>query len=205
MPDIFNRIDTALVSNPAISCGLPPYASLLEQYKREGGNPDKAAQILIRGMVRLAGSTYITQTGGSPEVLEFSDGANQCLFDYTNERTVLMWGRSRRVAPNTRDNSYHGGYPRAGDGYDKGHALSHAQGGLEGGPNYFKQRASVNRRLSETGHLWRDIETFLAANENVMAFVRLIYKRGDLGEKPVNVEYSVFAGPGQFRSVIFPN
>ena len=206
MSDIFARIDNALVFNPAVRSGLSSYATLIDRYENDaGGNPARAAHVLICGMVRLAGSTYVAQTGGSPELLTFSDGANECLFDYTNERTVIMWGRSRTVPPNSRDNSYHGGYPRAGDGYDKGHALSHAQGGLEGGPNYFKQRATVNRRLSETGHLWRDIETFLAANAGVLAFVRLIYAPGDLGEKPANVEYDVLAGRGQFRSVIFPN
>ena len=48
--------------------------------------------------------------------------------------------------------------------YDKSHALSHTQGGLEGGPNYFKQKCSVNQRRSGADKLWRDIKTYLAAS-----------------------------------------
>ncbi|MBS0641256.1 MAG: hypothetical protein JSS43_15385 [Proteobacteria bacterium] len=117
MSDIFARIDNALVFNPAVRSGLSAYAALIDRFEKDaGGNLTKATYSLIRGMVRLAGSTYVAQTGGSPELLTFSDGANECLFDYTNERTVIMWGRSRAVPPNSRDNSYHSGYPRAGDG-----------------------------------------------------------------------------------------
>ena len=205
MSDLIARIDAALGSNPAVRSGYSAYAALIATYdKAAPANVGQARDDLIEGMVSLAADTYAAEVGGA-ELFTFSDGANQCLFDCKHERTVLMWGVSRTVPANSRDDAYHGGYPRAGDGYDKGHALSHAQGGLEGGPNYFKQRVLVNRRLSATGHLWRDIETFLAANAGLLAFVRLIYANGDTGEKPVNVEYDVLAGPGQFRSVIFPN
>ena len=108
--------------------------------------------------------------------------------------------------PPTRRNHRGWAYgPRAGDGYDKGHALSHAQGGLEGGPNYFKQKRGVNQRRSGAGTLWRDIETHLAANAGVFAFVRLIYRPGETGEMPFEPEYGILNGPGQFRAVIFPN
>ena len=206
MSGILARIDTDLASNPMLRSRYSAYAALIDAYdKAVIRRPKEAAALLIRRMVSIAADTYCREVSATPELSSFTDGANMCLFDCTNKRTVMMWGTSREVAPNTRDNSYHAGYPRAGDDYDKGHALSHAQGGIEGGPNYFKQRATVNRRLSETGHLWRDIETFMAVNAGLLAFVRLLYAKGDLGEKPVNVEYSILAGPGQFRSVIFPN
>jgi hypothetical protein len=41
------------------------------------------------------------------------------------------------VPPNSRDQNYHRGFPGR-TGFDKGHAMSHAQGGREGGPNYFR-------------------------------------------------------------------
>jgi hypothetical protein len=93
-----------------------------------------------------------------------------------NQRTNGAHVRSvEDHAPNSRDTPYHQDYFRASDDYDKGHVLSHAQGGLEGGPNYFKQKRSVNQWRSGAGNLWRDIETYLAANAGVFAFVRLIY------------------------------
>ena len=51
----------------------------------------------------------------------------------------------------------------------------------------------------------RDIETYLAANTGLMAFVRLLYARGNTTERPNEVEYSLMNGKSQFRSVIFPN
>jgi hypothetical protein len=49
--------------------------------------------------------------------------------------------------------------------------MSHAQGGREGGPNYFLQAPRVNRRLSPLGMLWRDIESYLAANPGLVCSV----------------------------------
>ncbi len=168
-------------------------------------NPAAARANLQGDFVGLTARRYRRATGRSVELFLFSDGANQCLFDATNERTVLMFGNTVAVAPNSRDTSYHKGFPIAGPGDDKGHALSHAQGGLEGGPNYFKQNQLVNRRLSAVGHLWRDIETYLSANAGLLAFVRLLYARGNATERPNEVEYSLLNGKRQFRSVIFPN
>lgn len=206
MSDILDRIDTALATNPSLRSGLPAYAGLIAAFETDAArDPAQAAETLTDQMVALAAETYRGSTQGATELLRFFDGANMCLFDLAHQRTVMMWGISRTVAPNSRDTGYHAGYPRAGDGYDKGHALSHAQGGLEGGPNYFKQKATVNRRLSPDGNLWRDIETFMAANAGLRAFVRLIYLPENTSEKPDNVEYSILTGRYQFRSVIFPN
>jgi hypothetical protein len=203
---IIDRIDQELGSSTAVRSGMSAYAVIQDAYKRRAKTDRSAAEReLVRAVVDLAAGLYRQSVGQETELLMFGDGANDCLFDATNERTVLMYGHSRATPPNSRDNSYHQGYPRAGDGYDKGHALSHAQGGLEGGPNYFKQRRSVNQRRSAAGNLWRDIETYLAANAGVFAFVRLIYAAGDTGERPREAEYGILNGQGQFRVVIFPN
>jgi hypothetical protein len=203
---LFNRIDRELSSSTVVRSGMSAYARIADQYdKLMKRDKARAMRELVEEVVDLAARLHRQSSGKGVELLMFSDGANECLFDATNERTVLMYGTTKTIAPNSRDNSYHGGYPRAGDGYDKGHALSHAQGGLEGGPNYFKQRRAINQRRSDAGHLWRDIETYLAANAGVFAFVRLIYRSGDKGEKPFEVEYGILNGPGQFRVVVFPN
>lgn len=203
---IFQRIDAELEASIMVRSGISAYAHIESEYEKLAKTSRANADAwVVDAVVNLAAGLYRQTSGLDTELLTFNDGANDCLFDATNERTVLMYGRSRRTAPNSRDSAYHRGYPRAGDGYDKGHALSHAQGGVDGGPNYFKQKRTVNQRRSAAGHLWRDIETFLAANEGVFAFVRFIYKSGETGEMPFEVEYGILNGPGQFRVVVFPN
>lgn len=203
---VFDRIDRELASSTVVKSGMSAYATILRAHEcLANRNRTAADRQLEEAVVDLAARLHRRTSGRDTELLMFSDGANDCLFDATNERTVLMYGRSKTTAVNSRDNAYHHGYPRAGDGYDKGHALSHAQGGLEGGPNYFKQKRSVNQRRSAAGHLWRDIETYLAANAGVFAFVRLIYLPGETGEMPFEAEYGILNGAGQFRVVIFPN
>jgi hypothetical protein len=203
---VIDRIDHELSSSTMVRSGMSAYATILRSYERLAKRDRAAAdRQLEEAIVDLAARLYLQSSSRNTELLMFSDGANDCLFDATNERTVLMYGRSKTTPPNSRDTPYHQGYPRAGDGYDKGHALSHAQGGLEGGPNYFKQKRSVNQRRSGAGNLWRDIETYLAANAGVFAFVRLIYRRGVTGDMPFEAEYGILNGPGQFRVVIFPN
>ena len=125
------------------------------------------------------------------------------LFDAAHELTIVMHGLSQSTLPNSRDRHYHRGFPgRAG--FDKGHAMSHAQGGREGGPNYFLQAPRVNRRLSPLGALWRDIESYLAANPGLFCFVRLAYPPETSTDVPAEVEYGLMA-EGQFLTVIFPN
>jgi hypothetical protein len=203
---VIDRIDQELSSSTVVRSGMSAYVTILKRYQRLATRDRAAAdRQLEEAIVDLAARLYRQSSSRNTELLMFSDGANDCLFDATNERTVLMYGRSKTTPPNSRDTPYHQGYPRAGDGYDKGHALSHAQGGLEGGPNYFKQKRSVNQRRSGAGNLWRDIETYLAANSGVFAFVRLIYRPGETSEMPFEAEYGILNGPGQFRVVIFPN
>lgn len=203
---LIDRIDQELKSSAVVRSGMSAYARVADHYDNMmKENKARAIRELVEDIVDLAARLHRTSSGKDTELLVFSDGANDCLFDATNERTVLMYGRSKTTAPNSRDKPYHRGYPPAGDGYDKGHALSHAQGGLEGGPNYFKQKRAINQRLSDAGNLWRDIETYLAANAGVFAFVRLKYRQGDTGEKPFEVEYGIINGPGQFRVFVFPN
>jgi hypothetical protein len=200
------RLDAALASSDDLRDGISAYAKLLDRFETESRTKPATARANLQGdFVDLTACRYRRAASRNVELFLFSDGANQCLFDATNERTVLMFGITRAIAPNTRDSSYHRGYPTAGSGDDKGHALSHAQGGLEGGPNYFKQSRLVNRRLSAVGNLWRDIETYLSANAGLLAFVRLVYARGNATERPDEVEYSLMNGKRQFRSVIFPN
>ena len=139
-------IDRELGRNPELRSGVSAYSELLRTYQK---SRDK--QQLSLGILDQAAREY--RKGGVPqaELVTFSDGAVDFLFDLTCERTVLVWGVSRTVAANSRDDAYHAGFPRAGKGLDKGHAWSHAQGGREGGPNYFRQARRLNQARSNNG------------------------------------------------------
>jgi hypothetical protein len=137
-------------------------------------------------------------------IVTFSDRKIDFLFDCVETRTILAYAVTQEVEANTRDNKYHNSYPRRDD-HDKGHLISHAQGGFEGGPNYFFQRPSLNGRLSPLGHLWRDIETYLSSESGLFAFVRLIYPPFSDKDIPSEVEYGLITRGNQFRSLIFSN
>lgn len=193
-------VDRELGGNPELRNGIAAYADLLAAFQRTGD-----ARALLRGILDHAAREYIKAGVPDAQLVTFNDGAADMLFDQKFERTVMVWGSSVATAPNSRDNAYHAGYPRAGDDLDKGHAWSHAQGGLEGGPNYFRQARRLNQARSDNGRLWRAIENHLATNPGLSAFVRLIYKPGNGRDRPDEVEYGILPASGQFRAVIFPN
>lgn len=195
------RIDQAFLDLPAIRLGTEPYLRRLAERGWSGGEPP--LESLRQVVVDVAAELYRNQAAPPVELLEFSDGAFDVLFDAAHELTILMHGLSQSTLPNTRDQNYHRGFP-ARAGFDKGHAMSHAQGGREGGPNYFPQAPRVNRRLSPLGALWRDIESHLAANPGLFCFVRLAYPCRIPADVPAEVEYGVMV-ERKFRTVIFPN
>jgi hypothetical protein len=186
---------------PGIRSGAGRYLARLAGL---GAPADRLAVSRLRQVTGdVAAGLYRGQADRPAGLVEFSDGAFGVLFDAANERTVLMRGLSRQAPPDGRDASYHRGFPgRAGFG--KGHAISHARGGREGGPNYFPHAGRVSRRLSPAGALWRDIESYLAGHPGLFCCVRLIYPAGSSTDVPAEAEYGAAAG-GQFRVVIFPN
>jgi len=199
---IIARIDQALTDLPEVRPGAGPYLRRLAECSWSGSTPPPQ-ELLRHIVVDVAADLYREQADPPVDLLEFSDGAFDVLFDTAHELTILMHGLSRPTSSNSRDKNYHRGFPgRAG--FDKGHAMSHAQGGREGGPNYFLQAPRVNQRLSPLGMLWRDIESYLAANPGLFCFVRLSYLRGIPTDVPAEAEYGIKA-EGQFRTVIFPN
>lgn len=193
-------IDREFGRNPEIKTGASAYADMLAQWSESGDGTRMLERVLD-----YAGAAYRAAGQPQAELVTFADRGVNFLFDVTLERAALIWGVSQHTAPGTRDNSYHAGYPSAGEDSDKGHGWSHTQGGFEGGPNYFKQARRLNRAISNNGKLWRAIETYLAANAGSSAFIRLIYARGNEDERPDEVEYGILAAGGQFRAVIFPN
>ena len=193
-------IDRELGRNAELRSGASAYASMLDHFHRTGNG-----QQLLQSIINLASRQYRKNAAEDAELVTFGDGAADFLYDLKRTRVVLVWGVSRTVAANSRDDAYHAGYPGAGANFDKGHAWSHAQGGREGGPNYFRQARRLNQARSANGKLWRAIERHLATNAGLSAFIRLIYGAGNSGDKPDEVEYGILPASGLFRSVIFPN
>lgn len=193
-------IDREFGRNPELRDGMSAYASMYAEWRTSGDG----GQFLNR-LLDYAAAKY--REAGQPraQLCTFSDGSANFLYDHNVDRVALVWGISVAVAPNTRDNAYHAGFPAAGPDTDKGHAWSHAQGGREGGPNYFRQARRLNQARSANGKLWRAIESHLAANAGLSAFIRLIYANGSDSDRPNEVEYGILSGNGQFRAVIFPN
>lgn len=194
---IVERIDSALAAIPGLQSGTEAYLPFLP-----GDAEQSTARALRDAVVDLAAERYRALVSDA-EIVELHDGAFDVLFDLAAERTILVHGLSQATAPRTRDERYHRGFP-ARAGYDKGHAMAHAQGGREGGPNYFPQAPGVNRRLTPAGHLWRDIETYLAANPGLFCFVRLLYPQDVPTDIPEQMEYGILS-PRGFRAVIFRN
>src|SRR4051812_35193930 len=124
--EIIGRIDVALGSNKNLRSGLSAYATLIDSYaRRMKEDPGAAQTAFVEAFIDLAAQDYQRSLGRKTELLLFSDGASQSLYDFTHERTVLMFGTSRTMPPNSRDKKYHAGFPPAGNGYDRAHAISH--------------------------------------------------------------------------------
>ncbi|MCH4892490.1 hypothetical protein GO308_05125 [Sphingomonas sp. SFZ2018-12] len=193
-------IDREFGLNTELRNGTAAYVWMFREFERTGD-----PTLFLERLLDQVGAQYRANGQPGAQLLTFGDGSCNYLFDFTRSRVAMVWGVSRPAAPGTRDDAYHAGYPRAADGFDKGHAWSHAQGGREGGPNYFQQARRLNQARSDNGRLWRAIEMFLAAHAGTSAFIRLIYATGNSGDVPDDVEYGILSGEGQFRAVQFPN
>lgn len=90
---------------------------------------------------------------GRSQVLGFEDRGLSFLYDVASPgggqkafgRLILVHSFSKYQPSSTRDNKHHRSYPER-EGAQKGHAIGHAGGGFEGGPNYFPQLPELNQR-----------------------------------------------------------
>lgn len=89
-----------------------------------------------------------------------------------------------------------------GDKYDRGHFMSHRQGGgLD--INLFPQRADINQGHGVQGAEYRSMEKSCVAHQGVFCFSRPIYI--DDTWVPDELEYGVIQGPGRIDVKKFPN
>jgi hypothetical protein len=194
------RIDAALAAGHV----LPPavdYAAI------QSAIPPPDPNLLSEELVRLWEDAYFDSTADDVEIVRFSDGANWYLFDLIPERVVAAWGESR-PAEEERDRSRQAGFiPRFSrhyEGKDRGHFLSHGQGGGMD-VNFFPQLKEVNRGWSDAGKLYRAMETYAASHPGTPCFSRPLYAEGNDTWDPEQVEYGVLVGGVTLRAVVFPN
>lgn len=169
-------------------------------------SPPELHEPFAEGLTELWISAYHRTTEDEPEIVEFSDGAYRYLFDLTLERVVAAWGPSRDAdAPRdtTRQAGFLPGFTRHHPGKDRGHFMSHAQGGLMD-VNFFPQKREVNRGWSSAGKLYRRMEKYCAETPETFCFSRPIYGPGNRTWDPDRLEYGLLLG-GRLRAVVFPN
>jgi len=194
------RIDAALAAGHV----LPP---AVDYTALQSTIPPPDPNLLSEELVRLWENAYLDSTAGEVEIVQFSDGANQYLFDLIPDRVVAAWGDSRR-AESERDRSRQAGFiPRFSrhyEGKDRGHFLSHGQGGGMD-VNFFPQLKEVNRGWSDAGKLYRAMERYAAGHPGTFCFARPLYAEGNDTWHPEQVEYGVLVGEETLRAVVFPN
>lgn len=194
------RIDDALATGKV----LPPavdYAAL------QSVIPPPAPNRLIEEFLRLWEDAYLDSTAGEVEIVQFSDRASWYLFDLIPERVVAAWGESR-PPEEERDRSRQAGFiPRFSrhyEGKDRGHFLSHGQGGGMD-VNFFPQIREVNRGWSDAGKLYRAMETYASNHPGTLCFSRPLYAQHNDTWDPEQVEYGVLVDGVTLRAVVFPN
>ena len=151
--------------------------------------------------------TYCGATDAEAQIVQFTDGANHYLFDLVAERVVAAWGESRAAAE-ARDRGRQAGFiPRFSrhyEGKDRGHFLSHGQGGLMD-VNFFPQVKQVNRGWSPAGKLYRAMETHAVHHPGTFSFSRPLYARENATWDPEQLEYGLLLPGPTLRAIVFPN
>lgn len=80
---------------PDIRSGIGPYLIRLSEIAASAERP--AVSLLRQVVVDVAAELYRCQADSPVELLEFSDGAFDVLFDAAQERTVLMLRNGREL------------------------------------------------------------------------------------------------------------
>jgi hypothetical protein len=180
------------------------YAALMSALADKSEAEVKAA--LAEALPDLWCESYAEMSSGPVAIVEITLDSYRFLFDQTRERVVVAYGLSA-PNPEARDSSRMQGWlGKISDRFhgrgDKGHIMSHRQGGgLD--INLFPQRADVNRGRSAEGKVYRALERYCATHPDTFCFSRLLYP--DQGWVPDEIEYGVLKGARQFHVERFTN
>ena len=158
--------------------------------KRGGTGPERRgrlADFLLEHLPPLWCAAYRGMPNGAVQIVELTDQGYRFLFDLGAERVVAAYGGSG-YNPARRNSSRMAGFlgetagqtwrerffATHGDRYDRGHFMSHRQGGgLD--VNLFPQRADINQGSSALGREYRAMERHCAAIADTFCFSRPIY------------------------------
>ena len=181
-----------------------PYSSIIASLAQL--DADEIRDALFDRLPDLWCDRYMTMSGKPVEILSIRLDPYYVLFDLVRERVVVSFGCSV-TNHEARDQSRMAGWlGKISDRFqgrsDKGHIMSHKQGGGMD-INLFPQRTDVNRGRSAQGRIYRELERYCATNPGTFCFSRLIYPDQDW--VPDEIEYGVLYGPRQFRVERFTN
>ncbi|MEO3433244.1 hypothetical protein [Inquilinus sp. CAU 1745] len=149
---------------------------------------------------------YVKTTSGRTSIYQFVDHGFEYLFDIAHDRVIAAFGMSEKNSAK-RDSSRMRGFlgGSISDLYDgrtdKGHIMSHRQGGGMD-VNLFPQRPDVNRGRGAHKR-YRALERYCAANSGTFCFSRLLYD--DRSWIPEEIEYGIVPGTGALTVERFPN
>ena len=158
---------------------------------------------------------YEAMPNDGTEIVELEDDGYRFLFDLTAERVVAAFGLSGHN-PGRRDASRMAGFlPKTGGmsyrerflashghRYDRGHFMSHRQGGgLD--INLFPQRADINQGRSALGSQYRAMERAAVTHRGTFVFSRPIYD--DRSWVPAELEYGLVFSRTHVDVKRFPN
>lgn len=143
---------------------------------------------------------YAAMPGAGSDLVSIVQHGYIYLFDINAERVVVAFGQSTPTST-ARDSSRMQGFlKKMSDRFngrgDKGHIMSHAQGGGMD-INLFPQRPDVNRGRSKDGKIYRELERYCSMNPTAFCFSRLLYS--DATWVPNEIEYGVLYHAKQFR------
>jgi hypothetical protein len=138
--------------------------------------------------VDLGGFTYIFDSTPSTPA------------DSAENRMVGVYGRSGE-SHGPRDKSRMSGHPNPRH-VDRGHFVNRASGGGYD-INLFPQESKLNQGHSEEGKVWREMERYMAENEDTEFFVRPTYQ--DDTDYPSRLEFGIRLADGSWRIESFDN
>lgn len=157
-------------------------------------------------LISLWEDLYDNMTGIENQLVNFSDGHYQCIFDLDYERVVCFYGLTKpnyELRDRIRQAGFIRGFSKYYNGKDRGHFLSHRQGGGMD-INFFPQKKEVNRGWSPAGKVYRMIERFCSKNKDIFCFARPIYSADNRTWDPNSLEYGIVEYD-QYRVLLFPN
>jgi hypothetical protein len=171
-----------------------------------GSPQQKVIDGLLKALPDLWCQSYEAMPGSSDDIVAVEQENYTHLFDLRAERVVVAFGLSTKNLIKRDASRMKGFLGKMSDRFlgrgDKGHIMSHGQGGGMD-INLFPQRPDVNRGRSLSGKVYREMERYCAANTGSFCFSRLLYDEPSW--VPFEIEYGVLYHPRQFRIERFTN